>query len=97
MGGRRCGADPLVHPTSVQASLSVWSTPGGEAQFSDPLVPGGSALVLAIAEGQACALGQQVRPVGAGNCVTLCDLGVFVDQAAEPVPPQHPDSCALRG
>ena len=26
------------------------------------------------------------RPVGAGNCVTLCDLGVFADQAAEPVP-----------
>ena len=25
-------------------------------------------------------------PVGAGNCGTLCGLGVFVDQAAEPVP-----------
>src|SRR5215469_11732648 len=24
-------------------------------------------------------------PVGAGNCVTSCDLGIFVDQAAEPV------------
>jgi hypothetical protein len=24
--------------------------------------------------------------VGAGNCVTSCDLAVFVDQAAEPVP-----------
>ena len=30
-------------------------------------------------------------PVGAENPVTLCDLGVFVDQTAEPVPPQHPD------
>ena len=29
--------------------------------------------------------------VGAGNCVTSCDLGIFMDQAAEPVPPQHPD------
>ena len=29
------------------------------------------------------------RPVGAGNSVTLCDLGVFVDQAAEPVPAQN--------
>jgi AAA domain len=28
------------------------------------------------------------HPVGAENCVTLCDLGVFADQAAEPVPPQ---------
>jgi hypothetical protein len=28
-------------------------------------------------------------PVGAGNGVTLCDLGVFVDQAAEPVPAQN--------
>jgi hypothetical protein len=27
----------------------------------------------------------ELRPVGAGNCVTLCDLGVFADQAAEPV------------
>jgi hypothetical protein len=26
------------------------------------------------------------RPMSAGNCVTLCDLGVFADQAAEPVP-----------
>jgi hypothetical protein len=25
-------------------------------------------------------------PVGDGNCGTLCGLGVFVDQAAEPVP-----------
>ena len=29
--------------------------------------------------------------VGAENAVTSCDLGVFVDQAAEPVPPQNPD------
>jgi len=27
--------------------------------------------------------------VGAGNSVTLCDLGVFVDQAADPVPAQN--------
>jgi len=27
-----------------------------------------------------------VTQVGAENCVTLCDLGIFVDQAAEPVP-----------
>ncbi len=34
-----------------------------------------------------------VRPpgVGAENPVTLCDLGVLADQAAEPVPPQDPD------
>jgi hypothetical protein len=29
--------------------------------------------------------------VGAGNCVTLCDLGILVDQATEPVPTQNPD------
>jgi hypothetical protein len=29
--------------------------------------------------------------VGAEYSVTLCDLGIFVDQAAEPVPPQDPD------
>jgi hypothetical protein len=31
---------------------------------------------------------------GAENCVTSCDLGVFVDQAAGPVRPQHPDTGA---
>ena len=35
--------------------------------------------------------------VGAEYCVTSCDLGVFVDQAAEPVPPQNPDTCLYRG
>jgi hypothetical protein len=30
-------------------------------------------------------------PVGAEYPVTLCDLGIFVDQAAEPVPAQDPD------
>jgi len=29
--------------------------------------------------------------VGAENAVTLRDLGIFVDQAAEPVPTQDPD------
>ena len=39
-----------------------------------------------------CSLGgRMLGPgrVGAGNGVTLCDLGVFVDQAAEPVPAQN--------
>ena len=30
-----------------------------------------------------------LRRVGAENPVTLCHLGIFVDQAAEPVPPQN--------
>jgi hypothetical protein len=37
------------------------------------------------------------HPVGAEYSVTLCDLGVFVDQAAEPVPPQNSDTCACCG
>ena len=32
--------------------------------------------------------------VSAENPVTLCDLGVFADQAAEPVSPYNPDVCA---
>ena len=32
--------------------------------------------------------------VGADNLVTSCDLGIFMDQAAEPVPAQNPDICA---
>jgi hypothetical protein len=35
--------------------------------------------------------------VSAEYVVTSCDLGVFVDQAAEPVPPQNPDTCAWGG
>ena len=27
--------------------------------------------------------------VGAEYCVTSCDLGVFVDEAAEPIPPEN--------
>ena len=34
--------------------------------------------------------------VGAENYVTSCDLGIFVDQAAESVPPQHADTCTFR-
>jgi hypothetical protein len=35
--------------------------------------------------------------VGAEYPVALCDLGVFVDQAAEPVPRQNPDIRACSG
>jgi hypothetical protein len=31
--------------------------------------------------------------VGAGNLVTLCDLGILVDQATEPVPAENRDVC----
>jgi hypothetical protein len=34
--------------------------------------------------------------VGAENYVTSCDLGIFVDQAAESVPPEHADTCTFR-
>jgi hypothetical protein len=33
--------------------------------------------------------------MGADNYVTSCDLGVFVDQAAEPVAPQHANTRAF--
>ena len=33
----------------------------------------------------------QVKPVGAENSVTLCDLQVFVYEATEPVSSQRPD------
>jgi hypothetical protein len=47
-----------------------------------------------ITRQQALRLGAQERPVGAENPVTLCDLGILADQAAEPVPPYNPDVCA---
>ena len=37
------------------------------------------------------------KPVGAGNTVTSRDLGVFVDQTAEPVPAEDPDIRARGG
>ena len=39
----------------------------------------------------------RARPVGAENSVTLCDLGIFVDQTPEPVPPQDPNIGAQSG
>jgi hypothetical protein len=42
--------------------------PGGDAQVGDLPVPRGVGLVLAIAEGQARALGQQGSPPGRGLC-----------------------------
>jgi hypothetical protein len=65
VGARGCGARPLA-PDLDPALNERLVCPGGEAQFSDLPVPGGVALVLAVAEGQACALGQQVRPPGRG-------------------------------
>ena len=45
----------------------------------------------------ACAVPCQRHRVGAEYCVTLCDLGVFVDQAAEPGPAAEPGYlCLLR-
>jgi len=38
-----------------------------------------------------------LKPVGAEYPVALCDLGIFVDQAAEPVPSQDPDIPAHSG
>ena len=35
--------------------------------------------------------------MGAEYCVTSCDLGIFVDQATEPVPLQNPDACSCCG
>jgi hypothetical protein len=35
-------------------------------------------------------------PVGAENHVTLCYLGIFVDQATEPVPAQNADTGHFR-
>jgi hypothetical protein len=41
--------------------------------------------------------GDAADRVGAEYSVTLCDLGIFVDQATEPVPSQDTDIRTLRG
>jgi hypothetical protein len=33
--------------------------------------------------------------VGVGNCVTACELVVFTDKAADPVPPEHANAACL--
>ena len=75
---------------------------GAVAGFEDELGLGlsddavhGDVLKDEVAQGLG-ALGGHVEAglgggVGAGNCVSLCGLGIFMDQAAEPVPPQNPD------
>ena len=35
--------------------------------------------------------------MGAGNCVMVCDLGIFADQAAEPIPAQDTRTGHFRG
>ena len=45
-------------------------------------------------------LAEKRRPafaLGAENYVTSCDLGIFVDQATEPVAPQHMDTRTFCG
>jgi hypothetical protein len=37
------------------------------------------------------------QPVGAENPVILCDLGIFTDQAAGPVPAARVGRCRARG
>jgi hypothetical protein len=57
------------------------------------------AMGLLRADGGTVTAGPAVAtwPVGAEYPVALCDLGIFVDQAAEPVPPQDPDILAHSG
>ena len=38
-----------------------------------------------------------MQPVGAGNGVTLRDLGILADQTAEPVPAENTDICVRSG
>jgi hypothetical protein len=45
----------------------------------------------------ACRARTRYEPVGAENYVTSCDLGIFVDQATEPVAPQHADARTFCG
>jgi hypothetical protein len=52
--------------------------------------PSGACLVRGDGPVAGAALGRPaVQLAGAGNRVISCDLGIFVDQAAEPVPAQN--------
>jgi uncharacterized glyoxalase superfamily protein PhnB len=57
---------------------------GDDGQVHHAVLTSGEGMVMAESE-----------RVGAGNCVTSCDLDVFVNQAAEPVPPQNADARAF--
>jgi hypothetical protein len=88
IGNRTAGAlvAPLAKPF-VQAGGQ--GTLGGRSRRSVSAAAGTDAwLRLCGARGQV---------VGAENAVTICDLGIFADQTAEPVPPQDPDIRAHSG
>jgi len=53
-----------------------------------PTVPSIGRLVVRLAK---------ENPLGAENHVTSCDLGILVDQATEPVAPQHMDTRTFCG
>ncbi len=81
VGEGRRSAGPLapdLHPGLNQRLVH----PRGDAQLGDPPVPGGAGLVLAIAEGQARALGQQGSPPG--GLLQFCDRGGFAGGCQPP-------------
>jgi hypothetical protein len=65
VGGGRRGAGPLAPHLDPGLNQRL-VRPGGHAQLGNVPVPGSAGLVLAIAQGQADALGQQGSPPGAG-------------------------------
>ncbi len=76
MGEGRCGGGPLAPDLDPGLDQRL-VYPGGDAQVGDLPVPGGGELVLAIAEGQPSALGQQGSPPG-GGLRQLGDCGGFL-------------------
>ena len=76
VGGDRRSAGPLA-PYLDPGLNQRLVYPGGRAQLGNVPVPGSAGLVLAIAQGQAGALGQQGSPPG-GGLLELGDRGGFL-------------------
>jgi len=84
----------VQHPSAgVRSELHANAVNPGEPAPVKLLIRGDEAIAspaspLLMAHHRPC---RRAWPVGAGNCVTLCDLGILLDQATEPVPTQNPD------
>jgi hypothetical protein len=77
------------------AHLRVWLTAGPEPGHLAVVTETGLAASVTESAGHIWAALARRYGCRCRKLCHVCDLGVFVYQAAEPVPPPHPDTCVL--
>jgi hypothetical protein len=86
-GGLRLSRREEMWKTAEILILRLWGSITGSGLGGLPPAPPARRPATAAAAPPAAEPGG--RRVGAGNYVTSCVLRIFVDQAAEPIPPQN--------